>query len=320
MSELIAELRVKLAAATPGPWEWDGWHCEGGRTTYMIATADELEIADCRPYPWTMNDPDDPRFSANAEAIVALHNAAPDLFAALEAVQELHAGEDLFGDGTLFCPTCQRTYPCDTTRALTPPTTVEKPKPSVITPPPRRRTSMSAETVTKTLRDLVAGWRHMTDDSNCPTHLGHVSDHGHPMWCTEHQDYVYFPPATDLPVSRTGATNQEVEAVSEEDALVFLSTLFGAGHSWEKPGQTRQDLTDANVALVREFVAQHTARAIPVPDPLGDGWDWRPEVRRVAAALQAGDLSPDQAAARLWLTLASTPTAALLAEQPGGGA
>lgn len=61
---------------------------------------------------------------------------------------------------------------------------------------------------------------------------------------------------------------QPDEVVSRDDALVFLSTLYGRGHAYPRPGQTRQEMSEESVALVRRFVADHTPAAPSAqPDP-----------------------------------------------------
>jgi hypothetical protein len=70
--------------------------------------------------------------------------------------------------------------------------------------------------------------------------------------------------ASSVPVSGDGdVTGDRAKAagIDEDAILVFLSTLYGAGHGWPVKGQTHQQQTEANIALVREFVAAARADA-----------------------------------------------------------
>jgi hypothetical protein len=72
LREQIGKDELRAKAATSGPWDWNGWHCERPRfTTYMVfRESDEQEVADTRGASWwRREDGDQPEYPANAEHI-----------------------------------------------------------------------------------------------------------------------------------------------------------------------------------------------------------------------------------------------------------
>ncbi len=84
----LADIKARLAAATPGPWRYDGMHNEIARPTAEAEERYWLIVSECRSAPDQTRHPTDQfghAFDANFDLIAHMREDMALLVAALEA-------------------------------------------------------------------------------------------------------------------------------------------------------------------------------------------------------------------------------------------